>query len=127
MVKEKQIKIADTLQRLLKEKGLHLYKIVIFGSQIKGNAGKDSDIDILILSKSFEGKDIFERIEMTMGIHRELVRELEVPVDIMYYSLSEWNKGSSLILRLAKKEGVAFDVNSRRQDDRHYNKYRQGS
>ncbi|MFH1440685.1 MAG: nucleotidyltransferase domain-containing protein [Candidatus Omnitrophota bacterium] len=110
MLKEKQIR--DTLKRLLIERNVTPAKMIVFGSQVKGNASKDSDVDIIVLSKSFEGKDIFERVKMARGLHRELVKEFMISIDIMYCSLSEWNKGASLILRLAKKEGVEFDIPS---------------
>lgn len=112
MLKEKQIEIKDILKKLLEERGINPYKMILFGSQIKGNANNDSDIDIIILSKSFEGKDMFERVKMANGLHRELVKKIALPIDIMYYSLSEWNKGASLILRMAKKEGVEFNIPS---------------
>lgn len=110
MLKEKQIK--DTLERLLIERNVTPAKMILFGSRVKGNTNKDSDIDIIVLSKSFEGKDVFERIKMVKGLHRELVKEWMFPVDIMYYSLSEWNKGTSLILRMVREEGVEFNIPS---------------
>ncbi len=110
MLKEKQIEIKNILTRMLIERNVTPAKMILFGSQVKGNASKDSDVDIIVLSKSFEGKDVFERVKMAGGLHRELVRELMVPIDIMYYSFSEWSKSASLILRLAKKEGVEFDI-----------------
>lgn len=108
MVKKKQLAIAVLLKELLKKKKIESAKIVIFGSQSKGMAAKESDVDIIVLSKSFEGKDIFERIEMTEGLHRKLVREIMMPVDIMYYSFAEWKRVSSPIIEIAKKEGVVY-------------------
>ena len=87
---------------------MHFSKIILFGSQVKGRPNKDSDIDIIILSKHFENKNIFERIRLMNGVHRELVRTLMLPADIMYYSLSEWKKNSSLIVNMAKKEGLVY-------------------
>lgn len=109
MLKEKQI---NTLKRLLIERKVAPARMIMFGSIVKRNANKDSDVDIILLSKSFEGKDMFERVKMTKGLHRELVREWKVPIDIMYYSLSEWNKGASLIISAAKEEGVEFNISS---------------
>ncbi|MCD6386679.1 nucleotidyltransferase domain-containing protein, partial [Candidatus Sumerlaeota bacterium] len=77
-------------------KGINIYKIVIFGSLITGKLKKDSDIDIIIVSKDFRGKSIFERVQLATGIGRELVRRLKMPFDLIYYSHKEWEKSNFL-------------------------------
>ncbi|OHB84423.1 MAG: hypothetical protein A3J73_00940 [Planctomycetes bacterium RIFCSPHIGHO2_02_FULL_38_41] len=69
---------------------------------------EDSDIDIIIVSKDFKNKSIFERVELTTGIGRELVKKTMEPFAIMYYSDEEWNKGASLIINTAKEDGVVI-------------------
>lgn len=108
MVKKKYSEIVKILKKLLAERKVHFSKIILFGSQVKGKPKKDSDVDIIILSKDFENKDIFERIKLMRGVHREFVRRLMLPADIMYYSLSEWRKGSSIIIDIAKEEGLVY-------------------
>jgi len=108
VVKRKQIEVVRNLKELLNGNGIRPDKIIIFGSQIRPGAAKDSDIDIIVLSEDFEGKGIFERVKMSSGVHNKLVQKLFIPVDLMYYSLSEWKKGASLIIEAAKKEGVTF-------------------
>lgn len=105
MAKRDVIKIGRTLIELLKGRGISLNKIVIFGSYAKGTAEKESDIDIIVVSEDFRGKDVFEKVELTSGVHRELVKRIKKPFDIMYYSDTEWNKGYSLIINAAKREG----------------------
>ena len=105
MVKREIVKIKNILIELLEERGIDIEKIVIFGSYEKGEEKRDSDIDIIIVSKNFRNKDIFEKVEITRGIHRNLIEEVEKPFDIMYYSDEEWEKGHSLIINVAKKEG----------------------
>ena len=80
----------------------------MFGSYAKGRAKVGSDFDIIVVSKDFRGKDIFEKVELTSGIHREFVKKVKKPVDIIYYSDIEWNKGHSLIINAAKKEGKSI-------------------
>lgn len=84
---------------------IHVDKIVIFGSYAKGGEKEESDIDIIIVSRDFRGKDIFERVELTTGIGRELVHRTRKPFDIMYYSDEEWEKGRSIIINAAREEG----------------------
>ncbi len=108
MVKEKQIKIVNLIKSILKDKGINVSGVIMFGSQIKGSAVKDSDVDIIILSKDFEGKGIFEKVKMAQGLHRSLVKQLLMSFDILYYSPSEWRKGASLIIDIAKTHGIAY-------------------
>jgi len=108
MVKREIIKIKEILKTLLKERGIDVEKIVVFGSYAKSKEKEDSDIDIMIVSKDFRNKDIFQRVELTRGIHRKLIDEIMKPFDIMYYSDEEWVAGNSLIINAAKEEGVVI-------------------
>ena len=105
MDKKEILKVEHTLQKLFRQRKICVDKIVVFGSYARGKERRSSDIDIIVVSENFREKDIFERVELTSGIHRELVKQLRKPVDIMYYSDREWDKGYSLIINVAKEEG----------------------
>jgi len=105
MAKREIIKIKKVLIELLKEIGISVEKMIIFGSYAKGKEKEDSDIDIIVVSKDFRNKDIFEVVYLTKDIHWKLVEYVMKPFDIMYYSDEEWEKGDSLIINAAKKEG----------------------
>lgn len=49
-----------------------------------------------------------EKVELTNGIHRQLVKMTKKAVDIMYYSDLEWKRGHSLIITAAKEDGIAI-------------------
>lgn len=106
MAERKDVEALKILNKLLKEKRIKIYKMLVFGSYAKGEERDESDIDIIVVSEDFENKDIFERVEMTSGLHRKLVERIMIPVDIMYYSITEWGKGDSLIINAAKKSAV---------------------
>lgn len=109
MSKTKVIKnVKEILKELLKKKGISVYKIIIFGSFAKDNQKKDSDIDIIVVSKDFRDKSIFDKVELTTGIGRELVKKTKKPFDIMYYSDEEWESGNSLIINSAKENGLVI-------------------
>ncbi len=108
MDEKKLIKIINILKALTKQKGIDVEMIVVFGSCARGDEDMESDIDVIIVSKNFEGKDIFERVEIASGLHRELVEKTMKPVDIMYYSPTEWEKGDSIIINQAKEEGIIY-------------------
>lgn len=100
----KKEEIVKILSELLAQKGIHVSKIVIFGSFAKGKLRKDSDIDLIVVSKDFRNKSIFERAEAVSGIGWEIVNKTRMPFDILYYSDDEWEKGN-LIINAAKEQG----------------------
>ena len=108
MVKQELLRTKNILSVLFRERKIKLDRVVFFGSQVTSKAGKDSDIDIIAVSKNFRGKDIFAKIEMANGISAALVKVLHKPVDLLYYSDKEWESGSSIIMNTAKHEGLVF-------------------
>jgi len=97
------IKVRDILQNLCQQRGINISKIILYGSYAKKIQREDSDIDIIVISKNFRNKSIFEKAEITSGIDRELVRRTQKPFDILYYSDIEWVNSNSLIIDEAKK------------------------
>ena len=97
--------VENILKELLENRGIIIYKIVIFGSFAKGLQREDSDIDIIVVSSVFRNMNIFERVELTVGIDRELVKRTKKPFDILYYSDEEWENSNSIIINAAKQEG----------------------
>ena len=102
--------IKQTIKNLMDKKGLFLNKIVIFGSFIEGKQTEDSDIDIIIVSRDFRNKSLFERVKLSTGIGRELVKKFMKPFDLIYYSDEEWENKNFLIINEAKAKGeVIYD------------------
>ncbi len=102
MAKGKVKEVIKLLRDFLAQRNIRVDKIVVFGSQARGDFRPDSDIDIAIVSKDFEGKDIFEKAEMLKGLKWFLVERLLFSFDIVPLSPSEWN-GSSLIAQFVKE------------------------
>lgn len=91
--------IEQMLRDLCAERAIPVEAVQFFGSRALGSAQDESDVDILLISPTFEGKDIFQRTGMAKGIHRALVKRFKVPFDIVYCSVSEWIHGSSPLLQ----------------------------
>jgi predicted nucleotidyltransferase len=68
-------------------------KIIMFGSQAKGQAKKDSDVDILVIADRPEG-EVWKRREELGNIRRNIPR-IEIAVDLLLYSPEEVNKWKS--------------------------------
>lgn len=97
--------VKDNIIELFKARNIIVDKIIFFGSFVRGKTKQDSDIDIIVVSHNFRDKDLFERVELTKDIDRELVKRFNKPFDLLYYSDIEWEKGHSLIITAAKQKG----------------------
>jgi len=98
-------KIREIVLQDFRNKRLSLDKIVLFGSYAKNHHTRESDIDLIIVSRDFRGKNLPEKVELAAGLNWQLVHQTKKPFDLLYYSDLEWRKGSSLIISAAKKEG----------------------
>ncbi len=96
------------LGRCLKEKGLKVSRIILFGSQVKGKTTEESDIDILIISEDFRGKDIFERARLTKDAEIMTLKKFMMPLDIVTLTSEEFERGTSLVVEYARKRKVMY-------------------
>jgi len=78
-------------------------KIVIFGSFARGEFGKHSDIDIILVSRKFKGKNFHSRFK---GLW--LKWDLDLPVDFIPYTPEEFDKLKKevSIVSEALREGI---------------------
>jgi predicted nucleotidyltransferase len=90
-----------TLVRFLKEQlkhdGIPVEQVILFGSASRAEMGAESDIDIAIISPAFQGKNIFERADMTADAELACIRKFRVPLDIITLTREELQAPSSLI------------------------------
>lgn len=93
------VEIEHVMHELCAERAIPVESVRFFGSRTLGTAQNESDVDIVLVSPGFEGKDIFQRAVMTKGIHRELVKRFKVPFDIVFCSVNEWMHSSSPLLQ----------------------------
>jgi len=56
----KIVKILKEYKKRVKEK-INLNKIILFGSRARGEERKNSDVDLIIVSKDFNGEKSFKR------------------------------------------------------------------
>lgn len=101
MVKGKALNAVRFLKNRLILDGIKVNDLIVYGSHAKGHPGEESDIDILIISEDFIGKDIFERARITMKAERETVRRFCVPLDIITLTPKEYEDGNSLVVAYA--------------------------
>ena len=85
------------------DKDMPLEKLILFGSSAKGKTHKWSDIDLIVVSKTFESMNFFER-----GAKMYDYWKLKKPVDFLCYTPKEFNKLKTriTIVREAIREGI---------------------
>ena len=106
MAKRKIINAGLYLKDCLEQRGVRVSKIILFGSQAMGRADKFSDIDFIIVSDDFKGKDIFDRAEMIGDVEFKVVNKYDIPVDLMLKTPEEIEEGGSITTGRAAREGL---------------------
>ncbi len=76
----------ESFLHALKIKGLPLDKVYLFGSQAKGAAGPESDIDLIIVSSAFSDMPLWKRWEV-LG---DALAEVLQPIEALSYSPEEF-------------------------------------
>ena len=99
MDKKSILKIIVQFKKALERKGVKVSQLILFGSWANNTPREDSDIDLVVVSKDFEGKNFWERIDLIS----EAIYEVFAPIEAIALTPPEWDKGDSLICTYVKK------------------------
>jgi predicted nucleotidyltransferase len=91
----------DYLKQHYQEK---LVKVILYGSQARGEAKTDSDIDLLIVLN--EPVNAWEEIERTGEFTSDFCLEHDVVISRAFVSLSRFNQESLPFFRNVNREGI---------------------
>jgi len=83
--------VIKDLHEALKKYGIRDNHIALFGSFLTGNTHEDSDMDVIVISSLFEGKNLFERVDMTAKANIDVQRKYVVPMDILLKTPKEYD------------------------------------
>jgi uncharacterized protein len=98
--------LSELKNRLQAVYGHRLASIVLFGSQARGEALSDSDIDILLV---FQGAvDRAQEKEKVMELTSELSLENDAVISCLYMPEERFLHEDSPLLRNIRQEGVMF-------------------
>jgi predicted nucleotidyltransferase len=79
-------------------------KLILFGSYAAGTNREGSDIDVVVLSSDFAGKDFWERTDVLS----QAIYEVFEPIEAVGLTPEEWDKGDSAIVEYAKSGEVVY-------------------
>jgi predicted nucleotidyltransferase len=100
--------ILERFRAALAKRGVKVSLIVLYGSYATGRQHEGSDIDVVVVSDSFEGKRLLERVEVLS----EAIYEVWEPIEAVAKTPREWEEGSSLIVQFAKQGEVVYRAKS---------------
>jgi len=106
MDKRSALNTLHNFRLALESKGIRIHKLILFGSYAQGKAREGSDIDVLVISDDFSGKDYWERID----ILADAIYEVFEPIEAVALTSEEWEKGESGIVDYAKEGEVIFSI-----------------
>jgi len=90
---------------LLKQKGIEVSKVILFGSYAKGMARPDSDIDLAIVSSQF-GKDNWKE----MVLLRKLAMKIDSHIEPLPFAPQDMEDRYSTLSQEIKKTGILLNV-----------------
>ena len=96
--------VAEVISRVAEfKRRIGAQKVVVFGSLVRGEFGEHSDVDLVIVSEKFRGKDFFERLR---GLWLEW--GLGLPVDFFPCTPEEFEKSKKevSVVSEALREGI---------------------
>ncbi len=100
-INKKIIEKVNKFRETIEAAGVPVEKMVVFGSQAKGGATEDSDIDVCVVSKSF-GKDDIDEMQWLF----KKTRFVDTRIEPYPLSLEEFKNGYSPIIDEIRKYGI---------------------
>jgi len=106
MTSQIKIILAELRRRLEELYGERLERLVLFGSQARGDAEDGSDIDVLIVLKGTV--DTGRELGHVSGITSELSLENSVVISSVVISAERFTRGTGSLLSNVYREGVTI-------------------
>ncbi len=104
MDKTAVLTVISDFRKALESAGVRPGKIILYGSIAAGNSRPDSDIDLVVISEDFAGKDYWQRIDLLS----EAVYQVFKPIEAVAMTPDEWAAGDSMIVDYARSGQVVY-------------------
>jgi predicted nucleotidyltransferase len=102
--KEAVLRIISDFGKALEAENIRPQKIILFGSCSTNTQRPDSDIDLVVISEDFTGKDYWERIDVLSAA----IFTVFEPIEAIAMTPQEWQSGDSLIADYARNGEVVY-------------------
>lgn len=100
-LEKKELNLINKYISLLKQKGIKVSQVILFGSHAKGNAKPDSDIDVAVISVQFGRNNLKE-----MMLLRKLALEIDSHIEPLPFTPQDLEDRYSTLSQEIKKYGV---------------------
>jgi len=104
MDKSAVVDIVGRLRQGIEARGIRPQQVILYGSFADGTHREGSDIDLVIVSDDFAGKNYWERID----ILADAIYEIFAPIEAVAMTTEEWERGDSLIAAFARKGELLY-------------------
>jgi len=112
MVDAKVLEAVNFFSSQIRNNGIRINNLILFGSSSTGNSTPGSDIDIAIISDDFANRDIFDRALLTKDAEMHTVKKFKVPLDVITLTTEEYQDQKSLIAGTLRKGIILPTVSS---------------
>lgn len=102
--KDSIIKLAESFAREIKQEGIHLRKVILFGSYAKNTAHRNSDIDIALVADEFAGF-VFNDLNFFI---KTIIKKPYLRIQVQTFSTNYFKKGDPFIDEI-KRTGVEIN------------------
>jgi predicted nucleotidyltransferase len=107
MVTKSIIETARYYLQVVEKNGIPVSFGVLFGSQARGTADENSDIDLIVVSPHFDGRKDFDEVNKLW----ELTANTDTRVEPVPVGEKEWvNDDSRAIVEIARREGKIINL-----------------
>ena len=103
MVDAKVLETVNYFSARIRENGIRINNLILFGSSSTGTAAPGSDIDIAIISDDFMDRDIFDRAFLTKDAEMHTIKKFRVPLDVITLTTEEFEDPKSPIAATLRK------------------------
>jgi predicted nucleotidyltransferase len=98
------IDIVNRFRQGIEARGIRPLKLILYGSYAENTNHKGSDIDIVVISDDFTGKNYWERID----ILADVIYEIFAPIEAVALTPEEWEEEDSFVTDFARNGEILF-------------------